>query len=126
MRKPELDVYRKILEDKMAELYRSAHRIVRDSQRRELFDQDEARDEGDEAQRVLLRDARMSLGERDAALAQQIEAALRRITRGEFGICVDCGRPIEKARLKLVPWAMRCVADQEANEFEGRDRSPSL
>lgn len=93
---------------------------------RHLFDQDEPRDEADEAQRTQLRDLRTNLAENDAARAQLIEEALRRMTRGEYGQCIDCGSDIDPGRLRAVPWAPRCIECQEAMEFEGTDRSPSL
>lgn len=43
---------------------------------------------------------------------RQIDAALRRINQGTYGICERCGRRIPKARLDVVPHAricMRCV-----------------
>ena len=68
----------------------------------------------------------MNLAEAETALAQRIEDALARITRGDYGTCLDCGGQIERSRLAVVPWAVRCVEDQEAFEFEARDRTPSL
>ena len=126
MRKRELDQLREVLEERLVALYRAAHGEVRWGMDRHGFDQDQPRDEADEAQRVQARDLRMGLAENDAALAQRIEESLGRMTRGEYGVCIDCGGPIEFSRLKLVPWAVRCVEDQEVHEFEGRDRSPSL
>ena len=120
------DKIRKQLIEQLTTIFRSVHGEVRESMVRELFDQDEPRDEGDESMRVLMRDTRMSLAEQDAARAQLIEEALRRLSQGSYGKCVDCGGPIEPKRLEVVPWALRCVEDQEAFEFEARDRSPSL
>jgi len=40
----------------------------------------------------------------------QIDSALDRLQRGEYGICVECGREIEAARLLAVPYADRCLA----------------
>jgi DnaK suppressor protein len=120
------DKIRKQLIDLLTTIFRSVHGEVRESMVRELFDQEEPRDEGDESLRVLMRDTRMSLAEQDAQRAQLIEEALRRLSQGSYGTCVDCGGPIEPKRLEAVPWALRCVEDQEAFEFEARDRSPSL
>lgn len=41
-----------------------------------------------------------------------IEAALRRLKEepDEYGRCVDCDEWIPLGRLKLLPWAQRCVA----------------
>lgn len=126
MRKRDLEQFRKILEDRLAALYRAAHSEVRWSMERHAFDQDQPRDEGDEAQRVRDRDLRMNLAENEARLAQKIQAALARITSGQYGVCIECGGAIELERLRAVPWALRCVEDEEASEFEARDRSPSL
>lgn len=53
------------------------------------------------------------LDERDRKLAHAIEDALRRMRRGEYGRCVDCGEEIPIGRLRLVPWTERCVDDEE-------------
>jgi DnaK suppressor protein len=46
------------------------------------------------------------------------EAALERIERGTYGVCVDCGKEIPPARLDAVPSTERCEADQERFEKE--------
>lgn len=38
----------------------------------------------------------------------QIEAALKRIRDGEYGVCVVCGNDISEERLTAVPHAARC------------------
>lgn len=55
---------------------------------------------------------------------QQVRAALQRIDDGTYGTCIDCGRPIEPARLEAVPWTPYCRADQEKHETE--DASDTL
>ena len=37
-------------------------------------------------------------------------------THGTSGICVDCGEPIEKKRLKALPTAQRCIGCQQLLE----------
>ncbi len=39
---------------------------------------------------------------------RMIEAALARIDRGEFGICVSCGDPISEERLNVLPQTPKC------------------
>lgn len=53
-----------------------------------------------------------------------VEAALERIERGTYGICVDCGQPIERERLETIPWAERCIRDQERFEAQLANRRP--
>lgn len=39
---------------------------------------------------------------------RKIAAALDRVKKGTFGICVACGEPIAEERLRIVPHAARC------------------
>lgn len=39
---------------------------------------------------------------------RQIDAALLKIHRGEFGICESCRQPIHLERLDAIPWARQC------------------
>jgi len=43
---------------------------------------------------------------------KEIDDALRRLDQGSYGICEECGKPIDEARLEAVPWARYCVVDQ--------------
>lgn len=44
---------------------------------------------------------------------REINTALDRLTTGDYGICVDCGEPINYRRLLAIPWAARCLQCQE-------------
>jgi len=43
---------------------------------------------------------------------KDIDDALGRLDRGTYGICEECGKLIDEARLEAVPWARYCVVDQ--------------
>lgn len=45
-----------------------------------------------------------------------VEAALRRIREGSYGVCAECGDAIAAARLLAVPAAALCAACQEQQE----------
>ena len=47
-------------------------------------------------------------------LMQKIDRALQRMDEGTFGICAKCGKPIEKARLKALPYMELCIKDAQA------------
>jgi RNA polymerase-binding protein DksA len=50
--------------------------------------------------------------EEDASdLLRQIDAALKRIDAGTYGICRVCGREIGEERLEAVPWTDLCIDD---------------
>jgi len=38
-----------------------------------------------------------------------VEAALRRLALGRFGVCEACGGAVPAARLRALPWTRRCV-----------------
>jgi RNA polymerase-binding protein DksA len=38
-----------------------------------------------------------------------IDAALKRIEQGTFGICENCGKPIAEERLQAIPYATHCI-----------------
>ncbi len=126
MTKRQLADFRKRLIDEVAALFRSVRGEVRDERVPELFDQAGVRDEADDSLFSQLRDLRLSFAEGEARRAQAIEEALRRISRGEYGRCVDCDIAIAMDRLKLVPWAARCLDCQENWEREARARPPTL
>lgn len=44
-----------------------------------------------------------------AASLSEVDRALERLRDGRFGMCVNCGKPIAAARLRVRPWADRCV-----------------
>jgi DnaK suppressor protein len=56
-----------------------------------------------------------------AQTLSQVRQALQRLKDGTYGVCIDCGRPIEPARLNAVPWTPYCREDQEKH-----DQTPTL
>ena len=47
-------------------------------------------------------------------LLRKIEGALKRMDAGTYGLCERCGTPIEKARIKALPYAELCIKDAQA------------
>jgi DnaK suppressor protein len=47
-------------------------------------------------------------------LLRKIEKALGRMDEGTYGTCARCGKPIEKARLKALPYVDLCLKDAQA------------
>jgi DnaK suppressor protein len=42
-----------------------------------------------------------------------VDAALRAMSDGVYGACVECGEPISLKRLETIPWASHCIGCQE-------------
>lgn len=62
----------------------------------------------------------ISLGELEREQILLIEEALRRIAKGSYGLCTECGGRIPSARLEAIPWAPFCVRCQQMLESEPR------
>ncbi|MEI9899581.1 MAG: TraR/DksA family transcriptional regulator [Hyphomicrobium sp.] len=70
-----------------------------------------------------------SIAERELAITQldqlshvtvEIQAALKRIEAGTYGVCEECEIPIAPRRLDAVPFARLCVACQQRLESNER------
>jgi DnaK suppressor protein len=63
-----------------------------------------------------------------AETCRNIEDALQQMRAGRFGRCESCGAPIPPARLRAVPFAVRCRACQElveaAESTSSRNEAP--
>jgi DnaK suppressor protein len=77
-------------------------------------------------------DAEIFEREKNAALIavlerklKDIEAALRSIEKGQYGICDRCGNPIEAERLEIKPDATLCVSCQQEVERLSRRNRPT-
>jgi DnaK suppressor protein len=73
-------------------------------------------DTGDMSLQDWTGDQQLSILEVRNRMRNQIDEALRRLNEGAYGICEDCGRQISPARLKVVPFARRCVECQRKVE----------
>jgi|SRR6188508_2745181 len=62
------------------------------------------------------RELDLSLVNNVVDLVERIDKALAKIDEGTYGLCDRCGRPIEKARLRALPYANLCLADKQAEE----------
>ena len=48
-------------------------------------------------------------GLRREATLRRISAALKRVDEGEYGVCLECGEPINRKRLEFDPTALLCI-----------------
>ncbi|TEU11542.1 MAG: conjugal transfer protein TraR [Anaerolineales bacterium] len=49
-------------------------------------------------------------------LLKQVEDALKRFETGTYGLCEQCGKEIDPARLKALPYATLCLSCQQHRE----------
>lgn len=79
-------------------------------------------DMADMATELLDRELNLSLSESERGILVEIDEALERIDQKTYGICVDTGEVIAKARLKAIPEAKRTIAAQEKFDKSQKDK----
>jgi RNA polymerase-binding transcription factor DksA len=60
------------------------------------------------------REKDLSIEQNVRDLLDKIARALRRMDAGTYGVCDRCGKPIEKARVKALPYVDLCIKDAQA------------
>jgi DnaK suppressor protein len=73
-------------------------------------------DEGEPETVTTDRERDLQLLENAKDLLDQVERAIRKIEAGTYGVCANCGKNIEAARLKALPHASLCIACKRAEE----------
>ncbi len=111
MEKRALEQFKKELVEKRRELTRA---YIRDKNYGRESDDGGTQDLADKASTSYTKEFLYSLSNNERSILQQVEDALVRLKEGEFGICDECGQPIQKKRLEAVPWARYCLACQQA------------
>lgn len=111
--KEELETLRAQLTAMRAELVARAHVAVSHE-----AEAPEVGDAMDEVERVSEHEEAGARHERDKARLAQIDHALDKIERGEYGLSESSGEPIGFGRLKVIPWARLTVEEEE--ELESR------
>jgi DnaK suppressor protein len=108
--KTQFDQHQKALEAKADDLRRSmsAQKVAQVVSRLDV-----PSDEGDLSQQSHEEWIFLNRNTLDLKLLREVQAALRRIQQGTYGVCAACEDPISAKRLVAVPWAKFCVQCQE-------------
>lgn len=117
MTNTELEKYKAVLENKLAELSDALRN-------REDIAIEKTPDALDEVQLAGERELAIRNLDRESNLLRQVRGALARIADGSYGVCVHCEEDISTKRLNAVPQTAYCLTCQEAadrHEFETSD-----
>jgi RNA polymerase-binding protein DksA len=71
----------------------------------------------DQGTDAMEREKAFLFASKSGRLLYHIDEALRRIRNNTYGICSECGKPINPARLEAVPHARMCIECKEAEEL---------
>ena len=113
---------RKMLEDRRRELVTEVQGKIRDA-RAEGGKERDVLDQCESSEVDIQEDIEFALIQMKAETLNKIDAALRRLEEGTYGDCFECGEEISQARLRALPFAVRCKDCEEARETaEQRER----
>ena len=73
-------------------------------------------DEADQAGQLLEKELQFELSDNERNQLDQIEGALRKMDKGTYGLCEHCAKPINKLRIKALPFARYCISCQSNSE----------
>lgn len=68
------------------------------------------------------REFTLGLASNEQQALNMIDAALRKIDDGTYGVCENCKKPITQKRLMALPHAPLCIKCQELEEKQSRRR----
>jgi len=65
------------------------------------------------------KDLDIGLSDSEARILEEIDIAVNKLEKGNYGICENCGKKISKIRLKAIPYARYCIKCQREKEKSG-------
>ncbi len=113
----QLNEFKRILKQRYQQLRKEiSEELRRTDEERYIELAGRVHDPEEEAVADLLVDLNLASIDRHIQELRQIDEALIRIAKLEYGICIDCDQPIGLERLKANPVAERCLQCQENYE----------
>jgi DnaK suppressor protein len=114
-----LDGLRTILENRRAELSQEVQGRIRDVRGDGTGDRNVL--DGAESSEIDIQDdIGFALIQMKAETLKKIDSALRRLEEGDYGECFECGGEIAQARLRALPFAVRCRDCEAIHETTDR------
>lgn len=102
-----LDDLRMVLQHRRAELADELQGRIRDVRTDGIGDRG-VLDAAESSEVDIQDDIGFALIQLKAETLKKMDTALRRVAQGDYGDCVECGGEIAEARLRALPFAVRC------------------
>jgi DnaK suppressor protein len=113
---------KQMLEDRRRELMTEVQGRIRDVRADGSKDRD-VLDQGESSEVDIQEDIEFALIQMQSETLNKVNEALRRLDEATYGNCFECGEEIAEARLRALPFAVRCKDCEEARETaEQRER----
>ena len=81
-------------------------------------------DEGEVSEAGVQEDIELALVQLQRETVERIDAALTRLDHRLYGFCTECGDDITTARLRALPFAVRCLDCEEAGARSRHRETP--
>ena len=110
-----------MLESRRREVVHELHEKIRAARTEGITDRD-VLDDAESSELDIQGEIGFALIQLKMEMLKQIDAALRRLEEGSYGDCFECGAEIAQARLRALPFAVRCRECEQSREADERER----
>ena len=111
------DDLKHMLQDRQRELVAEVQGKIRGVRADGAEKPHEVMDQGETSEVDIQEDIELALIQMKAETLNKINEALARLEEGRYGLCFECGDEISEARLRALPFAVRCKDCEEAREI---------
>ncbi|MDZ7370040.1 MAG: TraR/DksA C4-type zinc finger protein [candidate division KSB1 bacterium] len=125
MDKETLEHFKALIEEKRAELLRQLEQMEANGLKTSLRESTGNHSSyslhmADQGTDTMAQEQQFMMASREQNYLYHLNLALERIEKGEFGICVRCGKEISRERLEAVPHVRLCIECKEKEERRKR------
>jgi DnaK suppressor protein len=110
------DELKRMLEERQRELTTEVQGRIRGVRAHGAEKPHDVMDQGETSEVDIQEDIELALIQMKAETLNKINEALQRLETGRYGFCFECGEEISEARLRALPFAVRCKDCEEARE----------
>ena len=110
------DDLKRMLIERQREILNEVQGKIRDVRAEGSEKDHDVMDPGETSEVDIQEDIEFALIQMKAETLNKINQALTRLEEGAYGNCFECGEEISQARLRALPFAVRCKDCEEARE----------
>lgn len=108
---------KQMLDERKRQMLSQVHEKIRDVRSENVSGKvNNVLDPGESSEAGIQEDIEFALIQMKAETLNKINEALARLEEGAYGNCFECGEEISQARLRALPFAVRCIECEEARE----------
>jgi len=117
MNKARYNDLKAILEERKRQILSQVQEKIRDVRSENVTGKvNNVLDPGESSEAGIQEDIEFALIQMKAETLNKINEALTRLEEGAYGNCFECGEEISQARLRALPFAVRCIECEQARE----------